>query len=121
MSSTKSVSTDNKPLESIEAYAEELNKRRDAQAERYKQAKLQTNVWTDAKNAAHRKFMSVRANSNGKKTSELSFALAKYNTVCTSYRDAEINEDICRGSYTDSIYTAGNANLNAIVAEHLIG
>lgn len=114
--SLDSVATDNKPLEGVKAYAEEVTAKRDAQAQRYEAAKAQTNVWTEATNKAHKKFMTAKVNSNGKKTSELSSALAYYNTTCNSRRDAEINEDIARGSYTDAIFFAGKINTQAILA-----
>lgn len=116
MSSTNTVSTDNKPLESIQDYAEELNRRRDAQAQRYEVAKHQTNIWTGKRDAAGRILARHKANANGKKTSELSFALANYNTTCNSYRDSEINEEIARDSYQGAISFAGKINQQAILA-----
>lgn len=115
MSSANSVSTDNTIAQSVKDYAEEVTARRDAQAGRYEQAKLQTNVWTDKKNTAHRNLAALKAKSNGKKTSELSFALANYNTTCSSYRDAEINEEIARDSYRGAIFFAGKINQQAAI------
>lgn len=121
MSSANSVSTDNKPLDSIRAYAEELDERARLQAERYEAFKLQTNIWAGKRDDARLVLTRHKANAHGKMTSELSAALAKYNTTCGSYRDAEINEEIARDSYSGAISFAGKMNQQAIIAEHAIG
>lgn len=121
MSSAKSVSTDNKPLESIRAYAEELDERSDLQAQRYQEARKLENIWAGKRYDAGRMLARHKANANGKKTFELSSALANYNTTCCSYRDAEINREIAAGSYLDASKFAGDMTRQAIIAEHAIG
>lgn len=118
MSSVNSIPTENKPLESINEYAEKVNGEKEAKAERYEAAKGQMTVWQRAKNAAFSKYKTLKFNSKGEKTPELSHALANYNLTCNSCRDAEINEDICRDSYMTSIFYAGKINQQAIVANY---
>lgn len=121
MSSAKSVSTDNKIVQSIQDYANELDERAKQQADRYENMKLTTNVWAVKRNNARRILTQHKANAHGKMTSELSSALANYNTTCGSYRDAEINEEIARGSYQSAFKFAGDMGQQAIIAEHAIG
>lgn len=113
----QSTNLQNKIVASVENTANEANAEKEAKRFAYEQAMQQLSVMEQTKYTAYKNFKMAQAEcNNNKNDSKYKVAQSKYASVCCNYSDANINADILRSSYQDSIFYSGRMNTCAILA-----
>lgn len=107
----------NKIVSSIDDTATKADNEKEAKKEAYEAAMGQANIFEQAKNKAYANLKYAQYQSqNGGDTSALNSAQSAYNSACNNFADADINVEVLRSSYLDSIFYAGKMGTCAILA-----
>lgn len=114
------LSSDNKALISINNNAAEVKQTMLDKKEQYDFAMNQLGIFKIAKYKAFSMFESVKRNFKTN-SSEYLAAKSQLSSVLSQNSEAEINTDILRSSYQDSIFYNGKVATCAIVANYKLG
>lgn len=114
------LSSDNKALISINNNAAEVKQTMLDKKEQYDFAMNQLGIFKIAKYKAFSMFESVKRNFKTN-SSEYLAAKSQLSSVLSQNSEAEINADILRSSYQDSIFYNGKVATCAIVANYKLG
>lgn len=106
----------NKIVASVDATAQKADNEKEAKKEAYEAAMGQANIFEQAKNKAYANLKYAQYQSQNGDKSVLNDAQSVYNSACNNFADADINVEVLRSSYLDSIFYAGKMGTCAILA-----
>lgn len=106
----------NKIVASIDATAQKADDEKEAKKEAYEIAMGKASVFERAKSKAYANLKYAQSRSKNGTSSELNYAKSAYNSACCSFTDADINVEVLRSSYQDSIFYSGKMDTCAILA-----
>jgi len=114
------IASDNKALISINNNATEVKQTMLEKKAQYDFAMNQLGIFKMAKYKAYSKFESMKRNFNTN-SSEYLAAKSQLSSVLSQNFEAELNTDILRSSYQDSIFYNGKVATCAIIANYKLG